>query len=87
MPRQQQSSIADKDIITIQKNLYALKEFLDKNPHLFHSSTGDSSATRAPAMDQEAWKVCIFYESHILCSEVLSIGRAELCFRTAIFAD
>ncbi|KAH9044824.1 nucleoporin [Lactarius pseudohatsudake] len=35
----------------------ALHNFLEGNPHLFHSTTGDySSARAAPASDQEAWK-------------------------------
>lgn len=42
----------------VQKNLFALKDFLDKNPHLFHSGTADYTGARAaPASDQEAWKV------------------------------
>ncbi|KAJ7596975.1 nucleoporin [Mycena floridula] len=51
----QQPLVPDSLLVIIQKNLYALKDFLDKNPHLFHSSTSDSAA-RAPAWDQEAWK-------------------------------
>jgi len=43
----------------VQKNLFALKEFLDRNPHLFHSTPGDLAASRSPAgHEQEAWKVC-----------------------------
>ncbi|KAF7970509.1 hypothetical protein HWV62_23741 [Athelia sp. TMB] len=53
----QESSINDDMLVNIQKNLYALKDFLDKNPHLFHSSPGEPGASRAPAGgDQEAWK-------------------------------
>lgn len=49
----------------VQKNMYALKDFLEKNPHLFHSTTGDYSGARsAPAGDQEPWKVAYF--KHIL---------------------
>lgn len=45
-------------LVTAQKNLYALKDFLDKNPHLFHSSPGELTAPRTPAgNEQEAWKV------------------------------
>lgn len=44
--------------MTVQKNLYALKDFLDKNPHLFHSSPGDPAAARtAGGSEQEAWRV------------------------------
>ncbi|KAF9076202.1 nucleoporin [Rhodocollybia butyracea] len=55
-PSSLQPAVQEERLITIQKNLYALKELLDKNPHLFHSSPGDSSASRAPTMEQEAWK-------------------------------
>jgi nuclear pore complex protein Nup155 len=42
----------------VQRNLFALHGFLEGNPHLFHSATGDYSGARAaPASDQEAWKV------------------------------
>jgi len=60
-----QSAVPDSKLVIIQKNLYALKDLLDKNPHLFHSSPGDSTAARAPALEQEAWKVGCFY-SHIV---------------------
>ncbi|KAJ6519744.1 nucleoporin [Mycena sanguinolenta] len=52
----QQSAISDKTLVIIQKNVYALKDFLDKNPHLFHSSPGDTGTTRAAMSEQEAWK-------------------------------
>ncbi|EGO04780.1 hypothetical protein SERLA73DRAFT_164639 [Serpula lacrymans var. lacrymans S7.3] len=39
------------------RNLGALKDFLDKNPHLFHSSVGDRSGPRiTTGKEQEAWK-------------------------------
>jgi hypothetical protein len=42
----------------VQRNLFALHSFLEGNPHLFHSATGDFSGARAaPTSDQEAWKV------------------------------
>ena len=42
----------------VQKNLFALKDLLDQNPHLFHSATGDYAGARvASAGEQEAWKV------------------------------
>lgn len=48
----------DNLLVTIQKNLYALKDFLDKNPHLFHSTPGDPAASRnTVGHEQEAWKV------------------------------
>ena len=42
----------------MQKNLFALKDFLDRNPHLFHSAPGDYAGARAAAAsEQETWKV------------------------------
>ncbi|EKM61129.1 uncharacterized protein PHACADRAFT_24346 [Phanerochaete carnosa HHB-10118-sp] len=52
-----ESNISDEVLITVQKNLYALKDFLDRNPHLFHSAPGDHTGARAAAVsEQEAWK-------------------------------
>lgn len=45
-----------KTLLPIQQNLFALKDFLDKNPHLFHSVPSDATSSRTPAADQEAWK-------------------------------
>ncbi|KAG6332506.1 hypothetical protein ID866_6583 [Astraeus odoratus] len=54
----QELNIEEGLLATVQKNLYALKEFMDKNPHLFHSTPGDLAASRGPAgREQEAWKV------------------------------
>ncbi|KAJ7706259.1 nucleoporin [Mycena rosella] len=50
------SAVPDKTLVIIQKNVYALKDFLDKNPHLFHSSPGESGNTRSAVSEQEAWK-------------------------------
>lgn len=72
--------------MTIQKNLYALKDLLDKNPHLFHSSPGDSAASRAPAMEQEAWKVTLGL--HILNPNThISLGRTEFHCPVTVIAD
>jgi nuclear pore complex protein Nup155 len=50
--------VGDNLLVTIQKNLYALEEFLDKNPHLFRSAPGDPAASRHTGdHEQEAWKV------------------------------
>lgn len=55
------SNIDEELLWMVQKNMYALKDFLEKNPHLFHSATGDYAGARsAPAGDQEAWKVISF---------------------------
>ncbi|KAL4070880.1 nucleoporin, partial [Scleroderma citrinum] len=53
----QELNVAENLMATVQKNLFALKEFLDRNPHLFHSTPGDLAASRSPAgHEQEAWK-------------------------------
>ncbi len=55
------SSIPEEILVMVQRNLIALHSFLEGNPHLFHSTTGDySNARAAPATDQEAWKVGTF---------------------------
>ncbi|KAH9487013.1 putative nucleoporin [Psilocybe cubensis] len=43
-------------LLNVQKNLYALKEFLTRNPHLFHSSPSEPTSSRAVVTEQEAWK-------------------------------
>ncbi|KIK33719.1 hypothetical protein CY34DRAFT_813422, partial [Suillus luteus UH-Slu-Lm8-n1] len=51
------SKFEDDLLVTVQKNLFALKEFLDKNPHLFHSAPGEHSVPRTSSgNEQEAWK-------------------------------
>lgn len=51
------SNVPEDILLMVQRNLEALHNFLEGNPHLFHSTTGDySSARAAPASDQEAWK-------------------------------
>jgi nuclear pore complex protein Nup155 len=69
----QTSSIPENTLITSQKNLFALKDFLDKNPHLFHSSSpGDPGGARtAVGNEQEAWKVS--NSSSILNGENLTL--------------
>ncbi|KAH7913029.1 nucleoporin [Hygrophoropsis aurantiaca] len=53
----QQSNIEESLLVIVQKNLQAVKTFLEKNPHLFHSTPGDPSVTRTTAgNEQEAWK-------------------------------
>jgi len=53
----QELALPGDTLVTIQKNLFSLKDFMDKNPHLFHSAPGETASTRAPVTDQEAWKV------------------------------
>ncbi|KAJ7125656.1 nucleoporin [Mycena crocata] len=64
-----QSTIPDKTLVGIQKNVYALKDFLDKNPHLFHSAPGDTGNARSAVSEQEAWKA-----EQISVSELLSLS-------------
>ncbi|KAN0100556.1 Non-repetitive/WGA-negative nucleoporin C-terminal domain containing protein [Tylopilus felleus] len=52
----QELNVDDNLLVVIQKNLYALKEFLDKNPHLFHSTPGDPASRNTVGHEQEAWK-------------------------------
>src|SRR5216684_733333 len=60
----------------VQKNLFALHSFLEGNPHLFHSATGDYSGARAaPTSDQEAWKVDYIYLELVSQSTDLSLFR------------
>ncbi|KAF9568469.1 nucleoporin [Agrocybe pediades] len=47
---------SETTLINVQKNLYALKEFLARNPHLFHSSPSEPTSTRSLVTEQEAWK-------------------------------
>jgi nuclear pore complex protein Nup155 len=62
------SNIPEEILLMVQRNLKALHNFLEGNPHLFHSSTGDYSGARAaPASDQEAWKVRLFL---VFCSTI-----------------
>lgn len=53
-----ESNVSEHVLDVVQKNLYALKDFLDKNQHLFQSAPADLSTTGRPAAsgDQEAWK-------------------------------
>lgn len=63
--------------MVIQKNLFALKDFLDKNPHLFHSSPSEPSTARAPMTEQEAWKVCLICSCFGLTSLVHFSAQVE----------
>ncbi|KAG5647653.1 hypothetical protein DXG03_009006 [Asterophora parasitica] len=63
----QKLGVEENTIVTIEKNLFSLKDFLEKNPHLFHSSSSESS-TRVPVSEQEAWRA----EQHSV-SELISL--------------
>ena len=54
---QQALNIAETTLVDVQKNLFALKDFLTRNPHLFHSAPSETTSTRTPMTEQEAWKV------------------------------
>lgn len=58
-------NIPERTLVSIQKNLFALKDFLDKSPHLFHASPGDST------VNQEALKVGLLRSSKL----TLTIGQ------------
>lgn len=74
----QQSNFEDKLLVTVQKNLFALKEFLDKNPHLFHSVPGEHTVLRTSSgNEQEAWKVIHLSARGTLAHPCL--GRAKFC--------
>jgi nuclear pore complex protein Nup155 len=61
----QHSNISDRVLAVIQKNLQALKDFLDKNPHLFHLSPGDLVVARTTTLtEQDAWKVYLLCVAH-----------------------
>ncbi|KAG6853585.1 hypothetical protein C0991_003109 [Blastosporella zonata] len=66
----QKLHIAENVIVTVQKNLFLLKDFLDKNPHLFHSSPSESSS-RVPVAEQEAWRA----EQNSVSELVALLGR------------
>lgn len=54
---QQQPNVSDEVLVVVQKNLQALKDVLDENPHLFHVAPHDYTGTRSiPVGEQEAWK-------------------------------
>ncbi|KAL0951292.1 hypothetical protein HGRIS_008003 [Hohenbuehelia grisea] len=53
----QQLALLDDTLISIQRNLYSLSDFLSQNPHLFQISPGESVNARSSAgNEQEAWK-------------------------------
>jgi hypothetical protein len=79
----QQSAIPDKTLVIIQKNVYALKDFLDKNPHLFHSSPGETGNARSAVVEQEAWKVCLHLRRPRTQFHTWT-GGAEFCFRAIV---
>ncbi|KJA29400.1 hypothetical protein HYPSUDRAFT_32851 [Hypholoma sublateritium FD-334 SS-4] len=43
-------------LLNAQTNLLALKDFLSRNPQLFHSSPSEPSSARTMLTEQEAWK-------------------------------
>ena len=51
------SAFHENVYVSAQKNLYTLKELLDTDPQLFHSTPGDQASARgATTGEQEAWK-------------------------------
>jgi len=54
---QQSLNVPEATLVNVQKNLVALKDFLSRNPHLFHSSPSEPTSGRTLMTEQEAWKV------------------------------
>lgn len=68
--------MTDEVLVTVQKNLFALKDLLDKSPHLFHSTPGDHTGARSAAVsEQEAWKVFTLHALSFLLSSQRFIHR------------
>ncbi|KAI0033421.1 nucleoporin [Vararia minispora EC-137] len=66
------SNLPEDLLIMVKNNLCALKDFLDKNPLLFHSSASELTGARATAAaDQEAWKA----EQHSVAELQALLGR------------
>lgn len=55
-PNGQTANLADSLLVNVQRNLYALKVFLDKNPQLFVSAPGEQVGSRHNN-EQDAWKI------------------------------
>jgi hypothetical protein len=56
-------NVSETLMLNVQKNLFALKDFLTRNPHLFHSSPSEPTSSRTLVTEQEAWKVCFYFAS------------------------
>ncbi len=50
-------NVSETILVNVQKNLFALKDFLTRNPHLFQSSPSETTTSRTLITEQEAWKV------------------------------
>ncbi len=55
-PNGQIANLADSVLVNVQRNLYALKVFLDRNAQLFVSAPGEQVGTRHNN-EQDAWKI------------------------------
>ncbi|KAF8587314.1 nucleoporin [Ramaria rubella] len=55
-PQSLVSNISEQTLITVQKNLESLRNFLFTNPHLFDSAQGDLTGSSRATAEQEAWK-------------------------------
>ena len=64
-------------LLNVQKNLFALKDFLTRNPHLFHSSPSEPTSSRALVTEQEAWKVCFHLVGSYSWNSYLFFTQAE----------
>ncbi|KAH8120271.1 nucleoporin [Phellopilus nigrolimitatus] len=57
-PAGQSSNFDDTVLVTIQRNIYALRSFLERNPQLFSSAPGDQANTGGRQnIEHDAWKI------------------------------
>lgn len=61
--------------MTIQRNLFALKTFLDRNPQLFSSAPGEQVGSRQSA-EHDPWKVSVC-TNFVIIEEVETLKQAE----------
>ncbi|THH08723.1 hypothetical protein EW145_g2498 [Phellinidium pouzarii] len=77
-PTGQSTNFDDVALVTVQRNLYALKNFLDRNPQLFSSAPGDHVGSGGRQNNEhDAWKVELSSASHLqtlLCRTVEAIS-------------
>lgn len=59
------SNFGDALLVTIQRNLFALKNFLDRNPQLLTSAPGEQVSSGGRQSEQDAWKAEATSISHL----------------------
>lgn len=58
-------NVSETILVNVQKNLFALKDFLTRNPQLFQFSPTETNTSRTLITEQEAWKVLLLFCSNI----------------------